>query len=320
MDNCHNKGSVIIILGPTAVGKTELSLKLAQKLQTEIISGDSMLVYKGFDIGTAKPNSSELASVKHHMIDILNPHDSFNVTMFCSNAARLIKQINADNKIPIIAGGTGLYIKSLIEGYQFNAAPDDPAYRAYLEDLAQRHGREYVLGMLAEVDPKAAERLHVNNFRRIIRALEVYKYNKDTISQTKISNGNELLYNAVVIGLNRDRADLYQRIDKRVEQMISAGWLQEVENLLHSGVERSMQPMQAIGYKLLAAHLNGEISLEYAVEQIKTSTRHFAKRQLTWYRKMPYIQWFQVDKLSPDELLAAVYDRILAFANYSIYQ
>ncbi|WP_196602272.1 tRNA (adenosine(37)-N6)-dimethylallyltransferase MiaA [Pectinatus frisingensis] len=302
------KAPVIIILGPTAVGKTALSLKLAQKLNTEIISGDSMLVYRGLNIGTAKPTAAELAAVPHHLINILDPGDVFNVTMFCDKSAALIKQLNNVNKLPIIAGGTGLYIKSLIEGYQFNAAPENPQYRAYLENLALKRGRLYVFSLLRDAAPQTAARLHINNFRRIIRALEVYKYNKETISRQKFTTGNDdLFYNALVIGLNRHRADLYKRINKRVDIMMTEGWLTETKKLLQDGVSPQAQSMQAIGYRQLTEYLQNKITLETAVEQIKTATRHFAKRQLTWYRKMPYINWLEIDNLSLDELLGKTY-------------
>lgn len=302
----QKKNKVIIILGPTAVGKTELSLKLAQHFNSEIISGDSMLIYKDFNIGTAKPTANELSSIKHHLINILDPHETYNVTEFCQQADTLITSLNEQHKLPIIAGGTGLYIKSLVEGYKFNAAPENPVYRSYLENLAQEHGRQYVLNMLTKVDPQTAKRLHINNFRRIIRALEVYEYNKDTISQeTSLQNG-ELLYNAVIIGLNRNRQNLYERINKRVDIMIDDGWINEVQELLDNGIDASCQAMQAIGYRQLTAYLQKKISLATAIEDIKKTTRHFAKRQLTWYRKMPYINWFSVDELGNEELLLQV--------------
>lgn len=300
---------VLVILGPTAVGKTELSLLLAQKMLTEIISGDSMLVYRGLNIGTAKPSPAEMSLVRHHMIDILSPRETFNVTAFCDKADKLIKKLNADDKIPIIAGGTGLYLKSLLEGYNFNAAPENPQLRAHLKELAEEKGREYVLSMLKRADPAAADRLHINNFRRIIRALEVYEYNKDTISQSR-SDIDGMHYNALVIGLNRPRKELYDRINKRVDIMLKQGWCEEVDKLLKSGVKRSDQSMQAIGYKQLCSYLAGEISLTAAAEEIKKATRHFAKRQLTWYRKMPYIKWFAADKYTSGELCDRIYKLI----------
>lgn len=298
-----NKNRVVVILGPTAVGKTELSLKLAQKLNTEIISGDSMLIYKELDIGTAKPTAEERIRVKHHLIDILPPRATYNVTEFFTHATSLIKELNEKHKLPLLVGGTGLYLKSLLEGYNFNQAPENPQLRQKLETLAKEKGRKYVLDMLATVDPDTADKLHINNFRRIIRAIEVYEYNKDTISRDKYAKRGELAYNAVVIGLTRERSNLYERINQRVDLMIADGWLDEVKTLLANGVKPTDQSMQAIGYRQLAAYLNNEIPLPQAIEEIKKATRHFAKRQLTWYRKMPYIDWLQADAYSSDELL-----------------
>ncbi|MDQ0204465.1 tRNA (adenosine(37)-N6)-dimethylallyltransferase MiaA [Pectinatus haikarae] len=312
----QEKKRVIVILGPTAVGKTELSLMLAKYLHTEIISGDSMLVYNGLDIGTAKPSKTELCEIRHHLIDILPPQAAFNVTSFCDKADALINKLNAQHKIPIIAGGTGLYIKSLLEGYNFNQAPENPPLRSQLQTLAEKYGREHVLSMLAKVDPDTASRLHINNFRRIIRALEVYEYNKDTISRDKFSPDGNSRYNAVIIGLNRQRSDLYERINRRVDVMMESGWLSEVDRLLKDGVSRSSQSMQAIGYKQLAAYLAGEKNLSCTIDEIKKSTRHFAKRQLTWYRKMPYINWFWTDKTATDVLAEEVHKFIIQKFDY----
>jgi tRNA dimethylallyltransferase len=301
------KEKLIVILGPTAVGKTALSIQLAQKLQTQIISGDSMLVYKGMDIGTAKPDVNEMAGIKHHMIDILPPGADFSVTRFKSLAAECINKINEEHKIPILAGGTGLYIKSLVEDYCFNKAPGDEAYRHSLELLAEQKGKQYVHALLEKIDPIAAERLHVNDFRRVIRALEVYHVGGETISQEKQAVAGELAYDVYAIGLNRDRAHLYERINMRVEKMFEAGLIAEVEALLQTGLDKRSQAMQGIGYKEVAAYLAGEISLLEAKELIQKSTRHFAKRQLTWYRKMPYIHWYDVGQMSEEELLQTVY-------------
>ena len=303
------KEKLIVILGPTAVGKTALSIELAHRLHTEILSGDSMLVYRGLDIGTAKPSIEEQAGIVHHMIDILAPEDEFSVTKFRELAAAAIHQIHAKGRIPILAGGTGLYIKSLLEDYQFNRTPGDEQYRQQLEQLAVEKGKEYVHEMLAAVDPAAAERLHVNDFRRVIRALEVYHQGGEKISQEKRGcQEDELAYDAWVVGLDRPREQLYDRINQRVEQMFANGLVEEVKKLLQAGMPRDCQAMQGIGYKEVAAFLAGELSLEEAKLLIQKSTRHFAKRQLTWYRKMPYIHWYDVDALAQNDLLAAVYE------------
>jgi len=302
---------LIVIIGPTAVGKTEISLELAKKMSTEIISGDSMLVYKGFDIGTAKPTLREQKSVQHHMIDILNPEQEFSVTQFKAYAQEHIQNINRKGKIPILAGGTGLYVKSLVEDYAFNETPGDEVYRRELETLAEKQGKEYVHDMLRAVDPKTAERLHVNDFRRVIRALEVYHMGGELISQDKaMLEDGKLAYDAVVIGLNRERSHLYERINQRVDLMIESGFVAEVQALLKAGVPRNCQAMKGIGYLAIIEYLDGLISLDAAIENIKKSTRHFAKRQLTWYRKMPYIHWYDVEAYSSKELLKIVFQDI----------
>ncbi len=282
-------------------------------MNTEIISGDSMLVYKGFSIGTAKPSIEERCGIRHHLIDILEPTEDFNVTQFKELAATKINEINQVEKIPIVAGGTGLYVKSLLEDYQFNETQSDEAYRAYLEQLAQTQGKEYVHALLEKVDLTAAKRLHVNDFRRVIRALEVYHLGGEFISQQKNTEGNQLAYQAMIIGLNMERRHLYERINQRVDIMIDSGLVQEVERLLNEGVSPSCQAMKGIGYKEIIAYLQGGVSLDYAIDHIKKATRHFAKRQLTWFRKMPYIQWYDVDNYEPDELMGEIYKEIAGY-------
>jgi len=289
---------MIAVIGPTAVGKTKVSIDLAKMLNTEIISGDSMLVYKNMNIGTAKPSMSERSNVSHHLIDILEPGADFSVVDFKLLASQHITEINRRGKIPVLAGGTGLYIKALLEGYQFNATPSDEKLRADLANLAKLHGNQYLHDKLAQVVPVAAARLHPNDLRRVIRALEVYYLSGDTISQNKLLDQQKLLYNAVVIGITMDRQLLYQRINERVDMMIEQGLVNEVAKLLQSGVSPSCQGMQGIGYKEVVRHVQGEMDLAMATENIKQATRNFAKRQLTWYRKMPYITWFDVNDFS----------------------
>ena len=301
------KEKLIVILGPTAVGKTQLSIDLAKKLHTQIISGDSMLVYKGFDIGTAKPTAQEMEGVQHHIIDILQPWENFNVSDFHALAKDLIHKINAQGQIPILAGGTGLYVKSLLEGYQFNKTSGDSAYRAHLEQLAKEHGRQYVYDMLKEADPQTAQRLHINNFNRIIRALEVHHLGRERISQTsRYDKTGELVYDAFVIGLRRERQNLYDRINQRVDIMMQHDFIGEVQLLLDSGAQTGWQSMKGIGYREIAAYLNGEIDLATAVDEMKKATRHFAKRQFTWYKKMPYIKWYDIDSIAYEKLLSSV--------------
>jgi len=289
---------IVVIIGPTAVGKTKVSIDLAKRLQTEIISGDSMLVYKEMNIGTAKPNMEERSNIPHHLIDICEPTEDFSVVRFNELASQCITEINQQAKIPVLAGGTGLYVKSLLEGYQFNTAPSDEKLRASLDELAKERGNQYLHDQLAQVLPHVASRLHANDLRRVIRALEVYYLSGDTVSQEKISDQKDLLYDAVVIGLMMDRNRLYDRINQRVDIMMDEGLVQEVDHLLKKGIPADCQAMQGIGYKEIVRYLQGDTTLSVATDAIKQATRHFAKRQLTWYRKMPYIHWFDVNEYS----------------------
>ena len=286
------KERLVVLIGPTAVGKTALSLALARRLDAEIISGDSMLFYRGFDIGTAKPTKEEMRAVPHHFIDILAPEASFNVMDFQRLAREEIGRIAARGKLPLVVGGTGLYIKSLLEGYVFNETSGDRAYREKLERLAQEKGKAFVHGLLQEVDPEAAARLHVNDFRRVVRALEVASLGNEHISEQREAAGGELAYDAYVIGLRRERRALYARIEERVDAMLEAGFADEVRSLLAEGVPRDCPAMKGIGYREMLAYLAGSMDLPLAAEEIKKATRHFAKRQLTWFRKMPYVHWY----------------------------
>ena len=286
------KARLVVLIGPTAVGKTALSLALARRLDAEIISGDSMLFYRGFDIGTAKPMKEELSAVPHHFIDILAPEASFNVMDFQRLAREEIGRIAARGKLPLVVGGTGLYIKSLLEGYVFNETSGDRAYREKLERLAQEKGKAFVHGLLQEADPEAAARLHINDFRRVVRALEVASLGNEHISEQREAAGGELAYDAYVIGLRRERQALYARIEERVDAMLEAGLAEEVRSLLAEGVPRDCPAMKGIGYREMLAYLAGSMDLPLAAAEIKKATRHFAKRQLTWFRKMPYVHWY----------------------------
>lgn len=309
----EKREKVIAVIGPTASGKTALAVRLAQRLGTEIISGDSLLVYRGFDIGTAKPTEGERGGVRHALIDILEPQAPFSVSDFQRLAAEEITAANARGQIPLLVGGTGLYVKALLEGYAFNRASGDAAYRQSLEALAKTRGKGYVHDMLAEVDPAAAARLHVNDFRRVIRALEVWKFGHETISDRRFSEGGTLRYEAWVVGLRWDRALLYERINARVRRMVAAGWEEEVRALLASGVSRTDPAMKGIGYREMAAFLAGEMGREEAVTAIQKATRHFAKRQFTWYRKMPYIHWYDADHMDFSLLLEKVFQDVAGF-------
>ena len=304
--SAERKTPLLVLLGPTAVGKTALSLRLAAHLGTDIISGDSMLVYRGFDIGSAKPTVEERAAATHHLVDILNPEETFSVTAFVAHVRQLIAAHEAAGKLPFIVGGTGLYIKALLEGYDFNETPGSERFRARLHRLAARCGNAFIHALLARRDPETAARLHPNNVRRVIRALETVCYGGERISQESAHGKGERVYDAFVVGLVRERAHLYARINARVDAMFAAGLVDEVAGLLARGVRRDAPAMKGIGYKETAAYLAGETRLEEAIEQVKTATRHFAKRQATWYRKMPYIRQYDADASTEAELMCRI--------------
>lgn len=297
------KERVVVILGPTATGKSHCAIEVAKRFNGEIISGDSMLVYKEMNIGTAKPTADELKAVPHHLVDILPPDASFNVVDFVEQAKTLIADINSRGRLPIIAGGTGLYIKALLEDYAFNSVDEDTELRRSLEAEAEACGTEALHKRLAELDPEAAERIHPNNVRRVVRALES-ALRGDTISQ---QGAEESPYDALVFGLNMERSALYERINRRVDLMLEAGLEQEVRRLLEQGVSPECQSMQSIGYRQMVWYLNGSMSYEDAVDKLKQATRNFAKRQVTWYKKMPYITWLE---LEPEPDYAAAVERI----------
>lgn len=309
----HSKSPLLVLLGPTAVGKTALSLALAQALGTDIISGDSMCIYRGFDIGSAKPTAEEQARVTHHLIDILDADETFSVTEFVMRVSELVRAHGAEERLPFIVGGTGLYIKALIEGYDFNETREQEHFRRAMEGVAARRGNARVHAFLAHHDAAAAHRLHRNNLRRVIRALEVVRYGDERISQESALAGGTAPYDAFVIGLMRERAHLYARINARVEEMFAAGLVDEVAGLLARGIGRDDPAMKGIGYKETAAYLAGEMSRAEALAAIQTATRHFAKRQLTWYRRMPYIRWYDADTQTEKELLRAVLADVCAW-------
>lgn len=289
------KRKIVVILGPTATGKSHCAIALAKKYNGEIISGDSMCVYRKMNIGTAKPTAEELAQVPHHLIDVLPPEASFNACDFQQQAGALIEDICSRGKLPIIAGGTGLYIKALLEGYTFNSVEEDSQLRATLEKEAQELGADKLHARLAELDPVAAERTHPNNVRRVVRALEA-ALKGETVGQ---EGAAEPPYDALVFGLEMERAALYNRINKRVDLMLEAGLLQEVKQLLEEGLSPECQSMQSIGYRQLVWYFRDGMPYEEAVDKLKQATRNFAKRQITWYKKMPYIEWLTLEE-QPD--------------------
>ena len=288
-----DKERVVVILGPTATGKSHCGIALAKRFRGEIISGDSMLVYRQMNIGTAKPSEEELAMVPHHLINILPPDASYSVADFQQQAARLIHEITDRGNLPVIVGGTGLYIKALLEDYRFSEVEENPELRRQLEQLAREQGTGKLFAWLQKEDPAAAARLHPNDIRRVVRALET-ALSGDKVSQEKKS---ELKYDATVFGLYMERDFLYERINRRVDRMIRDGLEEEVRSLLKAGL--SMEhclSMRSLGYRQMEEYLTGQCDRETAIDNIKKGTRHFAKRQITWYKKMPYIHWFTVDR------------------------
>ncbi|MED2934802.1 tRNA (adenosine(37)-N6)-dimethylallyltransferase MiaA [Bacillus wiedmannii] len=284
---------VAVIIGPTAVGKTKLSIDLAKELNGEIISGDSMQIYRTMDIGTAKVTKEEMDGIPHYMVDIKNPEESFSVAEFQERVRKHIREITERGKLPIIVGGTGLYIQSVLFDYQFTDDAGDTIYREQMEKLALERGVEYVHKKLQEVDPESAERIHANNVRRVIRALEIFHTTGEKMSDQLEKQENELLYDVSLIGLTMDREMLYDRINLRVDIMMDQGLLEEVEGLYNRGI-RDCQSIQAIGYKEIYDYFEDRVSLEEAVSQLKTNSRRYAKRQLTWFRNKMDVTWFDV--------------------------
>ncbi|MES5939909.1 MULTISPECIES: tRNA (adenosine(37)-N6)-dimethylallyltransferase MiaA [unclassified Bacillus cereus group] len=284
---------VAVIIGPTAVGKTKLSIDLAKALNGEIISGDSMQIYRTMDIGTAKVTKEEMDGIPHYMVDIKNPEESFSVAEFQERVRKHIREIAERGKLPIIVGGTGLYIQSVLFDYQFTDDAGDAIYREQMEKLALERGVEYVHKKLQEVDPESAERIHANNVRRVIRALEIFHTTGEKMSEQLEKQENELLYDVSLIGLTMDREMLYDRINLRVDLMMEQGLLEEVEGLYNRGI-KDCQSIQAIGYKEIYDYFEDRVSLEEAVSQLKTNSRRYAKRQLTWFRNKMDVTWFDV--------------------------
>ena len=284
------KERVAVILGPTATGKSHCAIELAKRLNGEIISGDSMYVYRGMDIGTAKPTEEELAAVPHHLVDILPADAEFNVVDFKERSESLIKDINARGKLPIIAGGTGLYIKALLEDYAFNTVDADEALREELEQFAREQGKEALHARLAELDSEAAERLHFNDTRRVIRAIEAAMKGEE-VNQY---GAEESPFDAVVFGLNMPREILYECINRRVDIMLEQGLEAEVRRLLDEGVPADCQSMKSIGYRQMLWYINDGMDYDFAVDKLKQATRNFAKRQVTFFKRMPYIQRYEL--------------------------
>ncbi len=295
---------LIVLTGPTAVGKTELSLELAQKIEAEIISADSMQIYQEMDIGTAKATKEERKEIKHHLIDFLSPETDYSVSKFQDDCDRVIAEIKAKGKIPMLVGGTHLYLRAVLEGFMLPDIEPDYQLREDLENLAEAEGSARVHQILAEKDPQTAEKLHPNDLRRVIRAVEIYEQTGKTKSFYKRKQKERPpRYSAYKFALIRSRESLYQRINKRVDLMIEEGLLKEVKTLIKNHQNLSDTARQALGYKELISHLKGEISLDQAVYEIKKRSRHFAKRQLTWLRKEENLIVFNIEEENKDKIL-----------------
>ena len=284
--------NIICIAGPTASGKTALAVELAKELNGEIVSCDSMQIYRRMDIGTAKPTREEMQGIIHHMLDVAEPEEDFSVSRYCEMASKIVDDIVSRNKTVIIAGGTGLYMDSLVKGNDFAPLPST-GMREKLEVQADAEGMEAMLALLNSIDPEAGARLHLKDRKRIIRALEVYYETGETI--TEHNRKTQMIlpkYTPLWLGLDFDpRAELYSRIDRRVDVMLEAGLVEEIQNLLATGIPAKCTAMQAIGYKEFIDALDGRITVAEAADQVRQSSRHYAKRQLTWFRRNPKIHW-----------------------------
>jgi len=286
---------LLVLVGPTAVGKTALSFELATKYDGEIISGDSMQVYRGMDIGTAKATPAERALVPHHLIDIRDPDESYSVSDFQVECKRAILTIASRGKLPFIVGGTGLYIQSVLYGYQFSEAGQDEAYRQELREYAEQYGADALHDRLRKIDPESAARLHANDTRRVIRALEVYHLTGRTMTQTLADQpAASSPYHICMIGLTMQRDLLYRNIEARIDLMIEQGLIDEVQRLLDEGYSPGLISMQGLGYKEIIGYLLGEYNRQHAIEILKRNTRRFAKRQLSWFRHMEGISWVDI--------------------------
>lgn len=296
------KKPLIILTGPTAVGKTKASIGLAKALNGEIISADSMQVYKSMDIGSAKIRPEEMKGIRHYLIDTLEPDEEFHVVRFQELAKQAMEEIYAKGKIPIVVGGTGFYIQALLYDIDFTESREDTSYRKELELLAKTRGAEYLHQMLCSVDEKAAEKIHANNVKRVIRALEFYKETGEKISEHNEQERQKTSpYEFCYFVLNDDRAHLYERINDRIDQMLEDGLLDEVKSLKEKGYTKDMVSMQGLGYKEILDYLDGSCTLEEAIYILKRDTRHFAKRQLTWFRRERDVIWISKNDYAYDE-------------------
>lgn len=292
------KGKILIICGATATGKSDLAVECAKLLNSEVVSADSMYIYKGLDVGTAKPTKSEMQGIKHHVIDVAKPTDNFTVSDYKEIATPIIEQIISSGKIPVICGGTGFYINSILYDLSYGNGSGNLEVRQKYKDLAEEFGNEYVYGILQEKDPESASKLHFNDLKRVIRALEIYE---NGIKKSDIKDDYTPKYDYKAFSIDWDRQTLYDRINTRVDKMISGRLIDEIKTLLTSGIDKNSQCMQGIGYKEILEYLNNECTLNDAIEKVKLNTRHYAKRQITFFKRMPNLINL---KPQPTDLLA----------------
>lgn len=286
-----------VIVGPTAVGKTKYAVQIARKLNGEIVSADSMQIYRFMDIGSAKPTEEEQAAARHHLVDAVDPREPFSVAQYRHMAKECIEDIFQRDKLPVISGGTGLYVNALIYDMDFSAPPADLEQREKYRKTAEEKGPQYLHDILNDIDPDAAARIHPNNVRKVIRAIEAAK-SGEKIPSFETSFRSTSDYRCILIGLQRDRAELYDRINRRVDQMISDGLEDEIRSLMSMGLSSSDISMKGIGYKEMIDAMNGRITMEEATELIKRNSRRYAKRQMTWFRRYPDIRWFDLSENS----------------------
>ena len=296
-------GPLIVICGPTATGKTSASVALAERITAEIVAADSRTIYREMDIGTAKPTPAQQARVRHHLIDIARPDEVVTVAAYRQLAVAAIKTIRERSRVPLLVGGTGLYIRAVTDGLTIPEVPPDWPLRERLEQL-ERNAPGSLHARLQRVDPAAASRIHPNNVRRLIRALEVYEHARRPISE--LQRTTNVVGPVMLIGLTMDRRELYRRIEARVDGQIRVGLVDEVRRLLDAGYDRTLPSMQGLGYKEIIAYLDGHVSLDEAARILKRNTRRFAKRQSTWFRRDGRIRWLDVTSMGPNDVAAAV--------------
>lgn len=311
------KKDCIIITGPTAVGKTSLSLKLAERIGGSIISADCIQVYKGLDTGSSKIPVDKRNGIPHYLIDVLEPEENFDVSRFCEMAREAMEEIYEEGRVPIITGGTGFYIQALLKGVDFNENAGESGLRAELFEYAKANGNEALHDILKETDPESAEAIHMNNVKRVVRAIEFYRLTGQKISEhNRIQSLNAPNYRSALFVINDDRKVLYERINERVDEMMSEGLLEEVRGLKERGLTSDNISMKGIGYSELLEYLDGELDYDEAVEKIKTDTRHYAKRQLTWFRREKDAIWvYRPDFKNEDEITDYMIEKWTAVKN-----